>query len=441
MLNPDPFVDLRSKFIMNGTGLLHPVTIEKGENSILVDVNGKEYIDFTSGIGVTNLGHANKELIEVAEEQLKKLWHMCFMVANYRPYVELAEKLAEISPGSFEKKVVLQNSGSEAVENAIKVVRQATGRRVIVAFENGFHGRSTYGFALASTGKYKPYKVDLEPITAGVEFVPYPYCYRCAFKQRYPECGLACLDYIKKWFIHARVPPERIAAFIIEMIQGEGGFVVPPKDYIRELKTFLDENGIILIDDEVQAGWGRTGRLWASEHFNITPEIMVTAKAIANGLPLSAVIGKKEIMDQTRPGSFGGTYGGNPVACAVALKVIEIIKRDNLPERAMRLGTIVRKRLLEMQERYRIIGDVRGLGLMQAIELVKDQKTKEPAIDETSIIVEKARNKGLLLLKAGMYSNVIRVHPPLTIEEEMLQGGLDVLEDSIRELNNDAREG
>ncbi|MEM0295605.1 MAG: aspartate aminotransferase family protein [Candidatus Korarchaeum sp.] len=433
----DTYLDMRGKYVMKGVALYHPITIERGENAKLYDVNGKEYLDFTSGIGVANLGHANPELIRAAEEQLRKLWHMCFMVVNYRPYVELAEELAKIAPGSSEKMVLLQNSGSEAIENAIKVAKQVTGRPYVVAYENSFHGRGTYGFALATTGKYKPYKVGFDPLVPGVELIPYPYCYRCPFKQSYPDCGLACLDYLRSWFSHSRVPPERVAALLIEMVQGEGGFVVAPKDYVKELKGYLEENGILMIDDEVQAGWGRTGRMWAVEHFDVEPDIVATAKAIANGLPLSAVIGRKEVMEKTSPGSFGGTYGGNPVACAVALKVIEIMRRERIPERAERLGQVVRKRLSEMGEKYGLIGDVRGLGVMQAIELVKDRKTKEPAADETMKVINKAREKGLLLLRAGIYLNVIRLHPPLTIEEENLMKGLDILEESLREVERE----
>ena len=433
-MSSDPYLDLRSKYVIRGVPLLHPITIERGENAVLYDIHGNRYIDFTSGIGATALGHTNPELIRAAEDQLRKLWHISFMVANYRSYVELAEKLAKIAPGSSEKQVLLQNSGSEAIENAIKIARQATDRYVIVSYENSFHGRGTYGYALTATGKYSPYKFRLEPMMPGVEFIPYPYCYRCPFKQEYPYCGLACLDYIRSWFIHTRVPPDRIAAFIMEMVQGEGGFVVPPTDYVEELKKFLDGHGILLIDDEVQTGWGRTGRMWAVEHFDVDPDILVTAKAIANGLPLSAIIGRREVMEKMYPGSFGGTYGGNPVSSAVALKVIEIIQRDRLVERAERLGRVIRKRLEDMHNRYEFIGDVRGLGVMQAIELVKDRKTKEPATEETMEIIKKAREKGLLLLRAGLFLNVIRLHPPLTIEEELLHKGLDILEESLKEI-------
>ncbi|MEM2025385.1 MAG: aspartate aminotransferase family protein, partial [Desulfurococcaceae archaeon] len=360
-------------------------------------------------------------------------------VANYKTYVELAERLALLTPGKSGKRVLLQNSGSEAAENAIKIAKQVSGRPIIVSYENSFHGRGTYGYALATTGKYKPYKVHLEPVVAGVEFIPYPYCYRCVFKQEYPKCGLTCLDYVKTWFTSTRVPPERIAAFILEPIQGEGGFIVPPPEYIKELKLFLEQHEILLIDDEVQSGWARTGKMWAIEHFGVEPDILFTAKAIANGLPLSAIIGKSEIMDKTYLGSFGGTYGGNPVACAAALKVIEILQRDKLQERAIRLGEVMKKRLLEMASKYSIIGDVRGLGVMQAIELVKDQFAKKPAIEETTKVIEKAREKGLLLLRAGLFLNAIRMHPPLTIEEELLNKGLDILDESIKEVEREVK--
>ncbi|MEM2075709.1 MAG: aspartate aminotransferase family protein [Zestosphaera sp.] len=430
----DPYLDLRGRYVMRGVAVYHPITVERGENALLYDVNGRAYIDFTSGIGVTSLGHANPELVKAAEEQLRKLWHVCFMVTNYRPYVELAEKLAKIAPGPSEKQVLLQNSGSEATENAIKIARQVTGRPVVVSYENSFHGRGTYGYALATTGKHKPYKVGLEPLIPGVELVPYPYCYRCPLKHEHPECGLACLDYIVKWLTHVRTPPERVAAFIMEMIQGEGGFIVPPPDYVRELKKFLEAHEILLIDDEVQSGWARTGRWWAVEHFGVEPDVMITAKAMANGLPLSAVVGRKEIMERTYPGSFGGTYGGNPVSCAVALKVIEIMIRDKLVERAERLGRVIRRRLDEMHERYELVGDVRGLGVMLSMELVRNHRTKEPAVEETSKLISKAREKGLLLLRAGLLLNVVRLHPPLTIEEELLHKGLDILEDSLKEV-------
>jgi len=425
-------VESRETWVSKGLSLLHPITIERGENEFLFDVTGKMYIDFTSGIGVTNLGHVNPELVEAVKTQLLKLWHICFMITNYQPYVELAEKLAKISVGKSEKQVFFANSGAEAVENAIKIVRQQLGRPYIVAYENSFHGR-TY-LALTVTGKYEPYKINFEPFNPGIELAPFPYCYRCPFKQEYSSCDLACLDYIKKFFFRTRVPPNRIAAFLIEPIQGEGGFIPAPKDYLKELRKICDDNGILMIVDEIQTGFGRTGKMFAIEHYEVEPDLMTIGKAIANGLPLSGVIGRKDIMSKVFPGSIGGTFGGNPVACAAAIKVIDILLRDKLPDKAARLGEKMKKRLQEMKDRYEIIGDVRGLGMMQAIELVKDRKTKEAATEATSEVIKRAREKGVLVLKAGLYSNVIRFHPPLTISEKMLDTGLDIVEECIKEV-------
>ena len=425
----DTWLTNREKWVSGGISLLHPLTIVSGENATLKDAAGREYIDFTSGIGVSNLGHNHPELVQVAREQLGKPWHLCIMVTNYPSYVDLAEDITAVAPGGSAKQVMFANSGAEAVENAIKIARQHTGRICVVPFENSFHGR-TY-MTMSTTAKYEPYKVGFEPFNAGVEIAPYPYCYRCPFKQEHTTCGLACLEYLEKFFFLTRVPADRIAAFLFEPLQGEGGFVQAPVDYVDGLRRLAEENGALLIVDEIQTGFGRTGKMFATEHYGLDPDLMTVGKAISNGLPLSGVIGKKTIMEKVAPGSIGGTYGGNPVACAVASKVIEIMKRDDIPRRAERLGNLARRRLEEMQAKYDIIGDVRGLGIMLAIELVKDRRTKEPAREETKRIVQRAREKGLLLLKAGLYSNVIRFHPPLTIEEETLNSGLDLVDDAL----------
>jgi 4-aminobutyrate aminotransferase/(S)-3-amino-2-methylpropionate transaminase len=426
-------LESRDAWVSKGLSLLHPITIERGENEFLFDERGRRYLDFTSGIGVTNLGHTNSELVEAVKIQLEKLWHACFMIVNYQPYVELAEKLVKISPGKAEKQVFLANSGAEAVENAIKIARQQVSRLYIVAYENSFHGR-TY-LAVTLTGKYEPYKMGFEPFNLGIELVPFPYCYRCPFKQEYGGCDLACLDYVKNFFFRTRVPANRIAAFIIEPIQGEGGFIPAPIDYLKELKKLCEENGILLIVDEIQTGFGRTGKMFATEHYGVEPDLMTIGKAVANGLPLSGVIGRKDIMSKVAPGSIGGTFGGNPVACAAAIKVIDIMLRDKIPERAAGLGERMKKRLEEMKERYEIIGDVRGLGVMQAIELVKNRGTKEAATEATGEVIKRARERGLLLLKAGLFSNVVRLHPPLMISEKMLDSGLDILEGCIKEVS------
>ena len=319
----DPLLELRDRFVCKGVSLLHNITIVKGENALLYDTQGRKYIDFTSGIGVTNLGHCHPEVVKAAKEQLEKLWHTCFMVTSYEPYVKLAEKLAEIIPIEGEKQCVLVNSGAEAVENAVKIARQYSKRYYVISLENSFHGR-TY-LTMTATGKYKPYKISFEPFNPGIELIPAPYCYRCPFGQEYSKCGLTCIEYIKNFFFHTRVPGDKIAAILVEPIQGEGGFIVIPQDYLEELKKIADDNGILLIADEIQTGFGRTGKMFAIEHYKVRPDIVTVAKAIANGLPLSGVVGKKEIMESIAVGSVGGTYGGNPVACAAALKVIDCL--------------------------------------------------------------------------------------------------------------------
>ncbi|MEM0441426.1 MAG: aspartate aminotransferase family protein [Candidatus Caldarchaeum sp.] len=428
----DDFVERRSRVVASGLLLLHPITVKRASNSVVEDVEGRKYIDFTSGVGVLNLGHVHPEVTEEVEKALRDFWHVCAFVANYPGYVALVEKLVQLVPGRFEKKGILFNSGAEATENAVKIARQATKRPYVLAFENSFHGR-TY-LAMAMTGKYEPYKVDYEPFPAGVEHVPYPYCYRCPFGQTYPGCGFECLDYIRKFFVRTRVPANKIAGIVMEPVQGEGGFVVAPPEYIPELKKFTEENGILFIDDEVQTGFCRTGKFFAVEHFGVEPDLVVLAKALANGLPISAVVGRSSLMENMVPGSLGTTFGGNPIACAAALKVLEIMKRDNMAQRAAVLGERMKRWMDEFYEKYDIVGDVRGLGVMRAFELVKNRKTKEPAVAETSQVIEKARRSGVLLLKAGLYSNVIRFHPPLTIEPELLEKGLEQTEQALKEV-------
>ncbi|MCS7094966.1 MAG: aspartate aminotransferase family protein [Thaumarchaeota archaeon] len=424
--------ELRGLYVSRGIATLHPITIVRGKNARLYADDGTEYIDFTSGIGVVNLGHCDDELVSVALEQLKKLWHVCFAVAQYEPYVRLAEKLSKNAPTGPRNKAVLFNSGAEAVENAVKVAKLSTGRPFVISFLNSFHGR-TY-LALTATGKYQPYKFGLEPFMPNVLHAPYPYCYRCPFKSSYPECGLTCLDYLKRWVFGTQVSPDRVAAVLFEPVQGEGGFVVPPAEYVRELRSFLDRQGVLLVDDEIQTGIGRTGKLFAVEHFGVEPDLITLGKALANGLPISAVVGRSELMDAVHPMGLGTTFGGNPVAAAVACKVLDAIWERRLFERASRIGEIISARVNQMAERFEIVGDVRGIGAMRAIELVRDKRTKEPASDTTEAVIEVARRKGLILLKGGLYGNVIRLHPPLTIEEELLEEGLNRLEESIGEV-------
>jgi len=420
----------RSELVPPGVYLVQPVTLVESKGAVVKDVDGNVYIDFTSGIGVVSLGHCRKEIVDTICDQAGKLIHSCIHVTNYEPYLRLARKLTEITPGSFKKRALMLNSGAEAVENAVKIVRQQTGRPGIISFENGFHGR-TY-MAMTLTGKWDPYKVGFGPFVPGVYMTPYAYCYRCPFHLEYPGCGLACVRHIEKSILKTQVPPDEVAAIIAEPVQGEGGFIDPPPDFFKEIRRLCDEHGIQLIIDEIQTGFARTGKMWAIEHYGVEPDVMTMAKAIASGLPLSAVVARDELMRDIYPGSLGGTFGGNPIACATALKVIEIVERDGIVERAAELGVRLRRRLEELKERYEVIGDVRGKGPMLAMEFVKDRETREPYPEAASQVLRGALSRGLLALKAGLYNNCVRLHPPLTIEDELLEKGLAILEGAIK---------
>jgi len=424
-------INQRNEYVPAGVYLVQPITIAKSHGAIIEDVDGNTLIDFTSGIGVTSLGHCADEIVATISEQAHKLIHSCIHVANYEPYVALAKKLCEITPGTHKKRALMLNSGSEAVENAIKIVRQATGRPNIISFENSFHGR-TY-MAMTLTGKWDPYKVGLGPFVPGVYFTPYPYAYRCPWGTTdKEECGKAAINHIEHSIFKTQVDPKTVGAIIVETIQGEGGFIDPPKNFYPMLKELCEKYDIKLIVDEVQTGFGRTGKMFGIEHYGVVPDVITMAKAIANGLPLSACVASEELMGNIYPGSLGGTYGGNPIACATALKVIEIMEREKVPERAAKMGVKIRKRLEEIQEKHPKIGDVRGLGPMLAMEFVKDPETKEPDPKTSSAVMKECLKNGLMTLKAGLYNNAIRLHPPLIIEEDILDTGLDILEAAIK---------
>ena len=423
-------IDQRNDYVPPGVYLVQPVTICESEGALVKDVDGNTLVDFTSGIGVTSLGHSKKEIVDTICDQARKLIHSCIHVANYEPYVMLAKKLTEITPGNFKKRSLMLNSGSEAIENAIKIVRQATGRSNIISFENSFHGR-TY-MAMTLTGKWDPYKVGLGPFVPGVFFSPFPYAYRCPWGTKDPEeCGKAAIHHLEKSIFKTQVDPETVGAVITEPVQGEGGFIDPPKNFLPMLKELCEEHGIQLIIDEVQTGFARTGKMWAIEHFGVEPDVITMAKAIASGLPLSAVVAKEELTADIYPGSLGGTYGGNPIACATALKVIEIIERENIVKRSAEMGKKLRKRLDGLESKHDKIGDVRGLGPMLAMEFVKDKKSKKPDPETSSNIMKECLKNGLMTLKAGLYNNAIRLHPPLTIEDEYLETGMSILENAI----------
>jgi 4-aminobutyrate aminotransferase/(S)-3-amino-2-methylpropionate transaminase len=421
-------VALREKVVAKGHASATGCYIDKGRGALLYDVEGREYVDFAGGIAVMNVGHSHPKVVAAIKDQAEKFTHTCFMVMPYAPVVTLAEKLCRLVPGDFDKAVLMVNSGAEAVENAVKIARYATRRQAVIAFENAFHGRTYLGMSL--TSKIKPYKLGFGPFMPEIYRMPFAYCYRCPFNLAYPGCGVACADYLEDYFIHY-VAPEATAALIAEPVQGEGGFICPPPEYFPKLKKICEAYGVLFIADEIQTGMGRTGTMFAMEQWGVSAEITTVAKSLAAGMPLSAVIGKKDIMDSVHAGGIGGTYGGNPVACRAALAVLDVFETENLLEKSEALGRKLRQRLEGFKERYEIVGDVRGLGPMLALELVKDRETKTPAADETKAIAKYCLDKGLLILTCGSYGNVIRLLMPLVITDEQLERGLAILEEGF----------
>ena len=423
---------LRDRHVPKGPSHATPAFIKEARGAVMIDVDGRELIDFAGGIGVMNVGHSHPKVVAAIQDQAAKYTHTCFHVAMYEPYVDLAARLNDLSPGEFHKKTMLANSGAEAVENAIKVARHATGRPAVIALDGAFHGRTLLTMTL--TSKVKPYKLGFGPFAPEVYRMPNAYCYRCPFGLRYPSCGVACADHLEEFFI-GNVAPEQTAAVIAEPVQGEGGFVTPPPEYFAKLQAICRKYGIVLIIDEVQTAMGRTGKLFAIEHWGIAPDVVTTAKSLAGGLPLSAVTGRAELMDGPHVGGLGGTFGGNPVACRAALAVLEVLVEDGLLARAEQLGAELRRRLDDLQRRFELIGDVRGKGPMLAIELVRDREKKTPATDETKKLVKRCYEKGLVLIACGNFGNVIRTLMPLVITDEQLDRGFDILESALQEIS------
>jgi len=420
-------MDLRQENVPVGPFNITPIFAQRAKGAVIEDVEGKEYIDFAGGIGVENVGHSAEQVVAAIKEQADQFIHTCFHVVMYEAYVELAKRMNELTPGDFSKKTMFVNSGAEAVENSVKIARYATKRSAIIAFQNAFHGR-TY-MAMTLTSQVKPYKWGFGPFCPEVYRMPYAYCYRCPFGLKYPDCNLRCAEYLEEFFI-SHVTPDDVAALIVEPVQGEGGFIVPPQGYFKKLKAICEKYGILFIMDEIQAGMGRTGKLFASEHFDVTPDIILTGKSIAAGLPLAGVTGKTELMDAPHVGGLGGTYGGNPIACRAGLAVLNILNTEML-EKAKKLGEDLRKRLGDLQSRYEIIGDIRGLGPMIGIELVKDRKSKEPASDETKEIVRRCYENGLIIISCGVYHNVIRILVPLVIANDQIERAVKVFEGAL----------
>lgn len=407
-------------------GLAHATTIfaERAEGARVTDVDGNILLDFAGGIGVMNIGHSDRGVVDAVHAQVERFTHTCFSVAPYEQYVLLAERLAQLTPGSFRKKTLLVNSGAEAIENAVKIARHATGRSGILCFDDGFHGRTL--FALALTSKVTPYKLGFGPFTGDVFRVPYGYCYRCEYGLTYPECQFACVSSLEQHFKRT-VDPATLAAVVVEPVLGEGGFVVPPRGYLSELAALCKKYGILLIADEVQTGFGRTGRMFACEHDGVEPDLLVTAKSLAAGFPLAAVIGRAELMDGPMEGGLGGTYSGNPVACAAALAVLDRFAASDLLKRAEAIGVRIEARARGWARDFACVGDVRRRGAMVGIELVRDRDSRQPAKPETEDVIRLAAERGVLLIAAGTFGNVLRFLVPLVVSDDELDEGLDVM--------------
>ena len=409
-----------------------PVVVASARGAVIEDVDGNLFIDFAGGIGTLNVGHTPPSVVAAVREQLDRFIHTCFSAMPYSDYVSLAERLARLTPGSFPKKTMFVNSGAEAVENAVKIARHATKRPGILCFEDAFHGRTLT--ALALTSRIDPYKAGMGPSDTPILRVPYAYCYRCAYRLTYPTCGLACVDAIDEYFLRY-VEPQSIAAVIVEPVLGEGGFVVPPNEFLGRLGTLCRRYGILTIADEIQTGIGRTGRTFACEHYDFVPDILLTAKSLAAGVPLAAVVGRADVMDSPGPGSLGGTFTGNPLALAAAHAVLDLLERDGLLARAEAIGASIEARARGWADRYPLLGHIRRLGAMVGLELVRDRQTREPAKAETKELVALACQRGVILIPAGTYGNVIRFLAPLTISDTELDEGLDVLDDCFETLN------
>ena len=418
----------RSEATSGGLGMAIPVIIERASDAILLDIDGNQIIDLGSGIGVVNVGNSASRVVDRVIEQVQAFTHTCFTVAPYMNYIEVCEKLNAITPGTHKKKSLLVNSGAEAVENAVKIARHYTKRPAIVVFEHSYHGRTNLTMAL--TAKNMPYKEGFGPFAPEIYRVPMPYSFHWVGDQATIAHDAIELVTHK---IDKEIGAHNVAAILIEPIQGEGGFIVPPKGFMPALAKYSAENGIVFIADEVQTGFARTGHMFAVEDENVVPDIMVTAKGIAGGLPLAGITGRAEIMDSVHAAGLGGTFGGNPISCAAALGALETMEEENLVARAQHIGQILGDSLRALQKKYPIIGEVRGRGAMQAIELV-EAGTKDPNTSAMNAVVKYCQSKGVLVLTAGTYSNVIRFLPPLVITDELLKDALTVLEEGFASL-------
>jgi 4-aminobutyrate aminotransferase/(S)-3-amino-2-methylpropionate transaminase len=407
-------------------GIYHatPVVIARASGAVAEDVDGNRFLDFAGGIGTLNIGHSARPVVDAVRAQLDRFTHTCFSVAPYESYVSLAERLCRLTPGSFPKKAMFVNSGAEAIENAVKIARHATGKPGVLCFDHAFHGRTL--LALSLTSKVEPYKAGFGPMVSDITRVPFAYCYRCPIDRTYPDCAVSCLELVEQQLKDEAVRAT-LAAVLFEPVLGEGGFIVPPREYLGRVAAMCRQHRILVIADEVQSGFGRTGRMFACEHYGVVPDILVTAKSLAGGLPLAAVVGRADLMDSPGVGGLGGTFGGNPLALAAAHAVLDTFERQDLLSRSEAIGARIEARARAWAERNTLIGDIRRLGGMAGIELVRDRATKEPAKEETNRIVRMACERGVILMPAGTYGNVIRILVPLVVSDAELDEGLDVV--------------
>jgi len=422
-------VERSDRFVSPSLPRAYPLVVERAHGVFVEDVDGNRFLDCAAGIAVCSTGHCHPRVVEAIQRQAERLLHICGADFYDTRYIDLAERLSRLAPGEGPKRVFLGNSGAEAVEAALKLARHHTGRPYVVSFFGAFHGR-TMG-AVSLTASKPVYHQGFGPLLPGVIHVPYAYCYRCPYNLAYPECDLACVDAIEDLWLHKSVPPEEVAAIFVEPVQGEGGYIVPPDGWLAKLHALCDKYGILLVADEVQSGIGRTGRMFAVEHWGVEPDILCTAKALASGMPLSAMIAREEVMTWP-PGAHGSTYGGNPVACAAAQATLDVVLEEGLMENAARVGGLLLERLRELATESHLIGDVRGLGLMIGVELVKDKATKEPAKKEAEAVVQGCFRRGLLLLTCG--PNSIRFSPPLILTEAQAETAFQIFADALAEV-------
>ncbi len=423
-------IELDTRYLATSTKA-SPIAVERAEGALVWDVDGNTFLDFASGVAVLNLGHSHPAVVKAISDQAKLFTHFAGTDYYYDVQSRLAERICSISNVPGEKRVFLSNSGTESNEAALKLARWSTQRKLFISFLGGFHGRTMGSLSLTASKRVQQERSF--PSMPGVTHIPFAYCYRCAYHLEYPSCGIWCAKVLEEVHFEEYLPPEEIAAMFIEPIQGEGGYIVPPKEFVQIMHSTCKRHGILFVDDEVQAGMARTGRIWAMDHHGVVPDIMCSAKALGSGVPIAATVFRKEL-DWSKKGAHSNTYGGNALACASALATIETIEKEGLDKQAQKKGEHVRKRLDEMKQDLELIGDVRGFGLMQAVELVEDRGTKEPACKERDAIEELCFKRGLVAIGCG--KSGIRIIPPLIIPMEMIDAGLDILEGAIRDVSH-----